>query len=118
MSQRDNAMPRKTTPLASNKVRAFPGIRSARRRSGNLLVNVSIGTRLTLSFMISALIAAVVTGLIGFQHAQSVDRQSGFYLDLLQSNTSLTTGAQFLQGIDSVTQNILVLVSTPQVSRE
>lgn len=101
-------------PISSDKSRPLPPIRPARRRSGNLLMNVSIGTRLTLSFIIAALIAALVTGTIGFQHAQSVNRQSDFYLNLLQSNTNLTTGLQFLQEINSVTQNILVLANAQQ----
>jgi len=118
MSHRDKVLSRKTAPLTGDQAQSFTPIRPARRRSGNLLVNFSIGTRLTLGFIISALIAAVVTGTIGFQHTQTVDKQSGFYLNLLQGNTSLTTGAQFLQGIDSVTQNVVVLVSAHQVSQE
>ena len=105
-------------PPNRNKSQSLPRIRSERKRSGNLLMNVSIGTRLTLSFMISALIAAMVTGTIGFQRAQSLNAQSDFYLNLLESNTNLTTGAQFLQEIDSVTQNILIVANTPQSSQE
>lgn len=81
-------------------------------------MNVPIGTRLTLSFIIAALIAAMVTGAIGFQHSQSVNNQSNFYLNLLQSNNNLTTGEQFLQEMSSVTQNILVLADAQQSSQE
>ena len=81
-------------------------------------MNLSIGMRLTLSFIISALIAAAVTGMIGFQHAQSLNKQSNFYLNLLQSNTNLTTGVQFLQEINSLTQNILVLANGQQALQE
>jgi methyl-accepting chemotaxis protein len=105
-------------PPERNKSQSLPRIRPDRRRSGNLLMNFSIGTRLTLSFMICALIAALVTGSIGFQRTQSLNRQSDFYLSLLQGNTNLTTGAQFLQEISSVTQNILVVANSPQSSQE
>jgi methyl-accepting chemotaxis protein len=118
MSQRDKALSAKVVSPNSKKAQSLPRTRSERKRRGNLLVNVSIGTRLTLSFIISALIAVLVTGMIGFQHGQSLNRQSDFYLNLLQGNTNLTTGEQFLQEINSVTQNTLVLASTPQASQE
>jgi methyl-accepting chemotaxis protein len=102
----------------NNKTHNLPHIRPDRRRSGSLLMNFSIGTRLILSFIISALIASTVSGAIGFQHTQSLNKQSDFYLNLLQSNTNLTTGAQFLQEINSVTQNILVLANVNQSSQE
>src|SRR5579859_2392204 len=111
-------LPPASVPSNRNKAQSLPRIRSDRKRSGNLLMNISIGTRLTLSFMICALIAAIVTGTIGFQHAQSLNKQSDFYLNLLQSDTNLTTGAQFIQEITSVTQNILVVGNTPQSSQE
>ncbi len=117
MSKRDNLLA-EAVLSSSNKVHSLPRIRPDRRRSGNLLMNFSIGTRLTLGFMISALIAAMVTGMIGFQHAQSLNKQSNFYLNLLQSNNNLTTGAQFLQAISSVTQNILALANAQQTSQE
>jgi methyl-accepting chemotaxis protein len=107
-----------TAPSNSSKAQPLPHIRPARKRSGNLLMNVSIGTRLTLGFIIAALIAAVVTGALGFQRAQSVNNQSNFYLNLLQSNNNLTTGEQFLQEINAVTQNILVLANAQQLSQE
>lgn len=107
-----------SVPPTQNKAHSVPRIRPDRKRRGNLLINVSIGTRLTLSFIICALIAAAASGTIGFQHAQSVNKQSDFYLNLLQSNTKLNTGEQFLQAIDSVTQNILVVANTPASSQE
>jgi methyl-accepting chemotaxis protein len=118
MRQTDRLPPPVSIPANRSEAQPLPRIRSDRRRSGNLLMNVSIGTRLTLSFMIAALIAAMATGTIGFQHAQSLNKQSDFYLNLLQSNTSLTTGVQFLQEINSITQNILIVGNTPQSSQE
>jgi methyl-accepting chemotaxis protein len=118
VSQRDKAQSAEVIPPNSKKTQSFPPSRSDRRRSGSLLINVSIATRLTLSFIVSALIAVMVTGTIGFQHAQSLNKQSDFYLNLLQGNTNLTTGEQFLQEINSVTQNILLLANAPQASQE
>ena len=118
MSQRDIAQSAEVVLPNSKKAYSLPPRRSERRRSGNFLINVSIGTRLTLSFIICALIAVMVTGTIGFQHAQSLNKQSDFYLNLLQGNTNLTTGEQFLQAINSVTQNILLLANAPQASQE
>src|SRR6266849_7266310 len=71
--------------------------------SRDLLLSLPIGSRLTLGFLLAALIAALVTGLIGIQRSQTLSRQSDFYQQLLQTNTSLTTGENFLQLMDTET---------------
>jgi len=80
-------LPMQTSPL-------FKTRRSYRR---NLLLDLPIAGRLALGFILAAMIAAVASGVIGFQRSQSLTRQSDFYQTLLQTNTSLTTGANFLQ---------------------
>jgi methyl-accepting chemotaxis protein len=93
-------------------------IRAKQRRDGNLLVNLSTGTRLTLSFIVAALIAALVVGAIGFQRSQSLTNQSQFYQNLLRINTNLTTGAQYLQLMRAETQSILTQLTSTQTSQE
>src|SRR5437879_244057 len=75
--------------------------------SRDLLLSLPIGGRLTLGFLLAALIAAMVTGLIGIQHSQTLSRQSDFYQHLLKTNTSLTTGENFLQLMDTETHTLL-----------
>lgn len=87
-------------------------------RGRTLLVDMPIGARLTLGFILAALIAAVVAGAVGFQRAQSLNRQSDFYQSLLRTNTSLTTGESFLQLMDTETHVTLDLVKTPNPSQE
>ncbi len=62
-----------------------------------MLLDLSIGQRLTLGFLAAALIATLVASLVGVLRSQALSRQSDFYQHLLQVNTSLTTGANFLQ---------------------
>jgi HAMP domain-containing protein len=93
-------------------------IRAKQRRDGNLLVNLPTGTRLTLSFILAALIAALVVGTIGIQRSQSLTNQSQFYQNLLRVNTNLTTGAQYLQLMRAETQSILTQLTSTQTSQE
>src|SRR6516164_5159735 len=69
------------------------------RRS--LLLDLPIAWRLTLGFLLAALIAAAASGLSGIQRAQSLATQAAFYQRLLEANTSLTTGANFVQLMDT-----------------
>ncbi len=63
----------------------------------NPLINIPIAQRLVLGFLIPALIAALAAGIIGIQSTQLLNQESGFYQDLFQSYSSLTTGNDFLQ---------------------
>jgi len=92
-------------------------IRASLRRSGNLLLDLPIGGRLTLGFLLAALIATLAAGLIGALRSQSLSRQSDFYQNLLQTNTSLNTGANFLQLMNTEMDTILT-VATQQTSQE
>ncbi|GCE25987.1 hypothetical protein KDA_14710 [Dictyobacter alpinus] len=93
-------------------------IRSSRNRGGSLLIDLPIGTRLTLGFLAAALIASMVAGIIGLQRSQSLSQQSEFYRSILTTNTSLNTGTQYLQLIKTESQTILDLIQTPNPSVE
>src|SRR5947199_10421927 len=86
--------------------------------SRDLLLSLPIGSRLTLGFLLAALIAALVAGLIGVQRSQSLSRQSDFYQQLLKTNTSLTTGKNFLQLMDTQTHTLLDDATAIQPSQE
>src|SRR5262249_23678407 len=74
----------------------------------NLLLNLPIAWRLSLGFLLAALIAALATGFSGIQRAESLNREADFYQSLLASNTSLNNGASFLQLMNAKTQSTLV----------
>jgi methyl-accepting chemotaxis protein len=88
----------------------------APRRS--LLLDLPIAWRLTLGFLLAALIAAAASGLSGVQRAQSLATQAAFYQRLLGANTSLTTGANFIQLMNTESHTILQTAQGPAPSRE
>jgi methyl-accepting chemotaxis protein len=90
--------------------------RHARRRS--LLLDLPIAWRLTLGFLLAALIAAAASGLSGVLRAQSLATQAAFYQRLLAANTSLTTGANFVQLMDTTSHDILQTAQEPAPSHE
>jgi methyl-accepting chemotaxis protein len=83
-----------------------------------MLLDLPIAGRLTLGFLVAALLATIVTGIIGLQHAQSLGKQASFYHDLLQDDTMLNTGATFLQLMNSQLQVTLSDASATQPSQE
>lgn len=107
-----------STPSQGQMGTATLRIRSKARRSGNLLLEMPIGARLTLGFILAALIATIAASLIGFLRSEALSRQSNFYQKLLQTNTSLTTGANFLQLMNTETHTLLDDASVPQPSVE
>lgn len=107
----------KTMSAQAQPVPATLHIRSRARR-GNLLLDLPIGGRLTLGFLTAALIAALLVGTIGILRAQSLSRQTSFYQNLLHTNTSLTTGASFLQLMNTQTHLALDHAALPQPSQE
>ncbi|QBD82553.1 methyl-accepting chemotaxis protein [Ktedonosporobacter rubrisoli] len=106
--------PRDTTPLPPTTLRIRPKL----GRGSNLLLEMPIGQRLTLGFLAAALIAALVTGLIGIQRTQMLGQQAEFYQSLLKINTSLTTGANFLQLMNTESHILLTTASAPEPSKE
>lgn len=95
-----------------------PRIRSTFRHRRNLLLDLPIGGRLTLGFILAALLATLVTGAIGLQRSQSLNRQSNFYKDLLTANTNLNTGANFLELMNTEMHVTLSDASVPHPSQE
>jgi methyl-accepting chemotaxis protein len=82
------------------------------------LFDLPISSRLTLGFILAALLATLVTGAIGFQRAQSLGKQSTFYKDLLTANTNLNTGANYLQLMNSEMHVALTDASAAHPSQE
>jgi methyl-accepting chemotaxis protein len=72
-----------------------------RRPRRHLFLDLPIAWRLTLGFLVAALIAALVAGFVGLQRSQSLSKQTDFYHHLLQVNTSLTSGRGFLELMNS-----------------
>src|SRR5579883_1607933 len=93
-------------------------IRPRLRRRHDLVLDTPIGTRLTLGFLIAALIAALVAGAIGLQRAQSLKGQSDFYQNLLQANTNLNTAANFLQLMNTELHSSITLLNSQHPSQE
>jgi methyl-accepting chemotaxis protein len=92
---------------------------TARRTGGrNVFLDLPIGWRLALGFMIAALVAALASGAVGLQRSQSLSKQTDFYQTLLQLNTSLTTGHSFLELMGSKLQQTLLDASVANPSRE
>lgn len=115
LSQRQHA-PLPSFPPSPGQA-ALP-IRPKFRRAGNMLLDLSIGQRLTLGFLAAALIATLVASLVGVLRSQALSRQSDFYQHLLQVNTSLTTGANFLQLMNTAVHTHLDTADTTTPSQE
>jgi diguanylate cyclase (GGDEF)-like protein len=88
------------------------------RTSRNPLLNMPIARRLTLGFLIPALIASIALGVIGIQSTQLLSQESLFYQHLLRTYTSLTTAKGTLQQMDTTMLGTLVDASQSQPSAE
>jgi methyl-accepting chemotaxis protein len=88
------------------------------RRRRDLLLDLPIAWRLTLGFVLAAAIAAAATGASYLQRAQSLANEASFYEGLLASNTALTSGATFLQLMDTKVHSTLTDAAAPKPSRE
>src|SRR5579883_1879081 len=84
----------------------------------NIFLDLRIAGRLTLGFLVAALVAALAAGIVGIQRAQSLSRQTDFYHTLLQLNTSLTSGRSFLELMNSKLHQTLDDASSPHPSQE
>jgi diguanylate cyclase (GGDEF)-like protein len=87
-------------------------------KSRNPLLNMPIARRLTLGFLIPALIASVALGAIGLQCIQLLSQESLFYQGLLHTYTSLTTAKSVLQQMDTTMLGTLVDASQSQPASE
>jgi signal transduction histidine kinase len=81
---------------ASGQLSLLPLSGSQGRSGKNILLELSIGQRLTLCFILTALLAAATVGLIGLQRVQALDQQSNFSQSLLQTTSTLPVGANLL----------------------
>ncbi len=90
----------------------------SRRVSHNLLLDLPITWRLTLGFLAAALVAVLAAGLTGSQRTQSLSRQSDFYQHLLQINTSLNIGNNYLILMDTKLHQMQSDASAPTPSGE
>jgi HAMP domain-containing protein/archaellum component FlaC len=118
-----NFSKRPTSPLPNKQVTPAKSvetlrIRPALRRSGNLLLDMPIAARLTMGFLVAGLIATLTASIIGVQRADSLSRQTTFYQSLLQTNTTLTTGENFLQLMNTQIHTTLSDASAPIPSKE
>lgn len=84
----------------------------------NLVLDLPIAGRLTLGFLLAGLIAALAASIIGVQRSQSLSRQADFYQSLLSTNTSLTTGANFLELMNTETHALLAEAQSSAPSQE
>lgn len=111
---------RANPPVSPSQARLDPSRRPGgdQRQRGYLLLDLPIAWRLTIGFVLAALIAAAASGVPALQRAQALSRESSFYQSLLASNTSLTTGNSFLQLMNTEVHNLLSDASAPAPSRE
>ncbi len=91
---------------------------SSHRSNRNPFLNLPIAGRLTLGFLVAALIAAIAAGATGVERVQSLNKEASFYQDLLQTNTDLNTGAIFLQLMSTNLHETLGNATGPNPSQE
>lgn len=94
---------------------ASPG---RRRRRSNPLLNIPIGRRLTLGFLLPALIAAITLSSVGVQSQQRLLQESTFYQHLFDAYTSLGTAVTVLQQMDTDLQGTVAYAAGPHPSME
>ncbi|MDQ2716765.1 MAG: hypothetical protein M3Z08_17805, partial [Chloroflexota bacterium] len=103
--------------LVEGRSRSTPLIRQ-QRKSRNPLLNMPIARRLTLGFLIPALIVSLALGVIGMQSSQLLSQEALFSQVLLHLSTSLTTSKDLLQQMDTTMQGTLNDAALAQPSRE
>jgi methyl-accepting chemotaxis protein len=121
MSQRSFDVPTSGNLAPSHKTggpTSLPLSPSTRQRRRNLFLDLPIGWRLTLGFVVAALVAAAAAGIVGVQRSNSLSEQTDFYHTLLQVNTSLTNGRSFLDLMNLEVQQTMSDASATNPSRE
>ncbi len=78
-----------------------------------LIFNLPIRQRLTVGFLLTALIASLLAGGTTLTRIQSFHQQSDFYQQLLQSKTTLASGTPLLELMNIQMHEILTLASDP-----
>lgn len=97
---------------------AVPSRRLPRTGRRNLVFDLPIAWRLTLGFLLAALLAALAAGVVGVERSQSLSRESAFYQTLLRNNTDLNAGDSYLQLMRLETQQIIDQIGSPSASTE
>ena len=87
--------------------------RSSGSRRSNPLLNISIGRRLTLGFIIPALIAAITLSTVGVQSQQRLLQESIYYQNLFSAYTSLTASENVLAQMHSELQKTVAYAAQP-----
>lgn len=80
----------------------------------NPLLNIPIGWRLALGFLIPAIIAALSLSSLGVQSQQRLVEQSTFYQKLFDANNSLTAVENLLQQMHTDLQQTVAYAARPQ----
>jgi signal transduction histidine kinase len=83
-----------------------------------LLFNLPIAQRLTLGFLLAALIAGLLAGGTALMRIQSLHRQSDFYQQLLQTKTTLASANDLLELMNIQMHEILTLANDTPFSME
>lgn len=89
---------------------ASPG---PRRIHANPLLNIPIGRRLALGFLLPALIAALTLSSVGVQSQQRLLQESTFYQHLFDAYTSLTMEEGVLQQMHTTLQDTVAYAARP-----
>ena len=84
-----------------------------RIKKNKLRLDLPIAQRLTLGFLIAALIAGLLAGSTALIRIQSLHQQSDFYQQLLQTKTTLATGNDLLELMNTQMHEILTLANDP-----
>ncbi len=83
------------------------------RMHSNPLLNIPIGRRLALGFLIPALIAAITLSSVGVQSQQRLLQESTYYQHLFNAYTSLTAEETALQQMHTNLQGITTYAAQP-----
>jgi diguanylate cyclase (GGDEF)-like protein/putative nucleotidyltransferase with HDIG domain len=102
----------KRSHQGSRDVRAT-GSAGQRRIRSNLLLNIPIGRRLALGFLIPALIAALTLSSVGVQSQQRLLQESTYYQHLFDAYTSLSAGRNLLEQLHTDVQQTVTYAAQP-----
>ncbi|MBA2287783.1 MAG: HAMP domain-containing histidine kinase [Ktedonobacteraceae bacterium] len=91
---------------------------SVSKKRSRLLIDIPIGWRLAIGFLLAALIASAAVGITGSQQAQTLNVESDFYQSLLQENILLSTADSYLQLLNSTEHELLGELVSPHPSQE
>jgi diguanylate cyclase (GGDEF)-like protein len=99
----------------SPSAQRFQAIRFSRLQHSivNPLLNIPIGRRLTVAFLIPALLAALLLGSVGTENQQRLTQEATFCRNLLNAYTSLSEEANAMQQIQTDLSNAATYAASP-----